>query len=168
MTTPPAGQGKLLLYEQRDKPRPLPLRKQRSTNEPPTAVIQPGEAIPTRTPQTTPTPDVSPSIIRKTSSAEYAERHARSQRGRRQPDPEPLPDPHRPQTLSRHRRRFGFSRSHRYVNWERRQQVYWDYTGTKTAGNRCSVRHPPTSTPDQRRSKPKTTQPRLNHHTNER
>jgi hypothetical protein len=89
MTTPPAGQGKLLLYEQRDKPRPPPLRKQRSTNEPPTAVIQPGEAVPT---QTTPTLDASPSIIRKTSSAEYAERHARSQRGRRQPDPEPLPD----------------------------------------------------------------------------
>jgi hypothetical protein len=92
MTTPPAGQGKLLLYEQKDKPRPSPLKKQRSTNEPPTAVIQPGEATPTRIPQTTPTLDTSPSIIRKTSSAEYAERHARSQRGRRQPDPEPLPD----------------------------------------------------------------------------
>jgi hypothetical protein len=90
--TLPANQGKLLLYEQKDRHRPPPLKKQRSTNEPPTTVIQPGEAAPTWIPPVTPTLDMSSPAIRKTSSAEYAKRHARSQRGRRQPDPEPLPD----------------------------------------------------------------------------
>jgi hypothetical protein len=73
MTTPPTGQGKLLLYEQKDKQRPPLLKKQRSTNEPLTAVIPPGEATPTWIPPVTLTLNTSSPVIRKTSSAEYAE-----------------------------------------------------------------------------------------------
>src|ERR1700679_443910 len=93
MTTPPTGQGKQLLYDQKNRPRPPPLQKQRSTNEPPTAIIQTGEATPTQLPQTNITSPISSPSIRKTLSSDYADRHTRSQRGRRQPDPEPLSDP---------------------------------------------------------------------------